>query len=301
MSLLQESDSELSRLKPSGDDNGNKPGVRAVEPRANRFRASGPILLLALLFVFGAFLTWYFTWFGRELSDQDISTYLADDKHPRKVQHALLQIQQRIDKNDPSARQWYPRLISLAGNPETELRLTVAWLMGFDNRSEDFHAALLKLLSDSEPIVRRNAALALIRFKDASGREELRSVLKPYPIRSGPQGVLNSSLHAGSSVSRGSLIARLKKPDGEVVELRSPLIGKVETIAVEGGGNVAQDQIILTLSSDEESVWESLRGLSLIGEADDVKLIEEYLQNPTSKSDRIKEQAALTIKSIQSR
>src|SRR4030095_1138939 len=156
MSLLQESDAELSPLKPPGDDNGSKPGVRAVEPRVNRFRASGPILLLALLFVIGAFLTWYFTWFGRELSDQDIATYLADEKHPRKVQHALLQIQQRIDKGDPSAR--------------------------------------LKLLSDSEPIVRRNAALALIRFNDPSGREELRSILKPYPIRSNSEGVLSSSL-----------------------------------------------------------------------------------------------------------
>jgi HEAT repeats len=301
MSLLQESDAELSPLKPPVDDNGNKPGVRAVEPGVNRFRASGPILLLALLFVVGAFLTWYFTWFGRELSDQDISTYLSDEKHPRKVQHALLQIQQRVDKGDPSAKQWYPQLISLAGNPETELRLTVAWLMGFDNHSEEFHAALLKLLSDSEPIVRRNAALALIRFKDSSGREELRSILKPYPIRSNSEGVLNSSLHAGSSVSRGSLIARLKKPNGEIVELRSPLTGKVESIAVESGGNVAAAQIILTLSSDEESVWESLRGLSLIGTAEDVRLIEEYLQNPSSKSERIKEQVALTIKSIQSR
>ena len=301
MSLLQESDAELSPLKPPVDDNGNKPGVRAVEPRVNRFRASGPILLLALLFVVGAFLTWYFTWFGRELSDQDISTYLADEKHPRKVQHALLQIQQRVDKGDPSAKQWYPQLISLAGNSETELRLTVAWLMGFDNHSEEFHAALLKLLSDSEPIVRRNAALALIRFKDSSGREELRSILKPYPIRSNSEGVLNSSLRAGSSVSRGSLIARLKKPNGEIVELRSPLTGKVESIVVESGGNVAPDQIILTLSSDEESVWESLRGLSLIGTAEDVRLIEEYLQDSTGESERIKEQAALTIKSIQSR
>jgi HEAT repeats len=288
-------------LKPPGDDNGNKPGVRAVAPRVNRFRASGPILLLALLFVVGAFLTWYFTWFGRELSDQDIATYLADEKHPRKVQHALLQIQQRIDKGDPSARQWYPRLISLAGNPETELRLTVAWLMGFDNHSREFHTALLKLLSDSEPIVRRNAALALIRFNDSSGRAELTAILKPYPIRSSSEGVLSSSLRAGSSVSRGSLIARLKKPNGEILELRSPLTGMVESIAVESGSNVAQDQIILTISSDEESVWESLRGLSLIGEAEDVRLIQEYLQGPTFKSDRIKEQAALTIKSIQSR
>jgi vesicle coat complex subunit len=45
--------------------------------------------------------------------------------------------------------------------------------MGFDNTSQEFHNALLKLLHDQEPIVRRNAALALVRFNDNSGREEL--------------------------------------------------------------------------------------------------------------------------------
>ena len=129
-------------------------------------RASGPILILAVLFVVGAFLSWYFSWFGRDLSDSDIATYLVDQKHPRRVQHALLQVQQRIERGDASATQWYPQVIQLAGSPEREFRLTAAWLMGFDNRSEQFHQKLLELVRDPEPIVRRNAALALVRFND---------------------------------------------------------------------------------------------------------------------------------------
>ena len=35
---------------------------------------------------------------------------------------------------------------------------------GFDNSAPEFHNALLKLVHDEEPIVRRNAALALVRF-----------------------------------------------------------------------------------------------------------------------------------------
>ena len=66
----------------------------------------------------------------------------------------------------PSAKQWYPQVLQLAGSPETEFRLTAAWLMGFDNRSQEFHQKLLKLMRDPEPIVRRNAALALVRFND---------------------------------------------------------------------------------------------------------------------------------------
>src|SRR6185295_13441292 len=144
---------------------------RATSP--NRIRASGPILILAVLFLAATFLAWYFTWFGRGLSDTDISKYLADTKNPRHVQHALLQVQQKLERGDQSARNWYPQIQSLSENPETEFRLTTAWLMGFDNKSNDFHNALLKLVHDPEPIVRRNAALALVRFNDNTGHDEL--------------------------------------------------------------------------------------------------------------------------------
>jgi HEAT repeats len=279
----------------------DNPHMVAVLPRSSRIRASGPILLLAILFVLGAFLTWYFTWFGRELSDADISTYLADQNHPRKVQHALLQIQQRIDRKDPNVRQWYPQLIALAHNPETEIRLTVAWLLGFDNQSQEFHDALSQLLRDPEPIVRRNAALALVRFNDPAGRDELRSMLQPYSVRTTAEGIVSSTLRAGSSVSRGALLARVLKPNKEVVGLRSPLEGKIETIAIQSGANISVSDEILTLSSDEESVWEALRGLALIGKKEDIALIQHYLDSNGSLKDRLKQQAALTIKSIQSR
>ena len=159
-------------------ENGNHPEIRVSEVR-RRTPGSGPILLLASLFVAATFLAWYFSWFGRELSHDDISKYLADEKNPRHVQHALLQIQQRMERGDLEAKSWYPQLITLSGSPETEFRLTVAWLMGFDNQSQEFHQTLAKLLRDPEPIVRRNAALALLRFNDGSGREELLAVLRP--------------------------------------------------------------------------------------------------------------------------
>jgi len=261
---------------------------------------SGPILLLAILFVAATFLAWYFSWFGRELSDADISKYLADEKSPRHVQHALLQIQQLIESGDPSAKHWYPQLITLSGNPEAEFRLTVAWLMGFDNNSPEFHETLLKLLHDQEPIVRRNAALALVRFNDSSGRPELVSVLKPYVITAPADGVIASSVHEGSTVARRGLLARIQQPDGKVVELRSPLAGRVEKITTANGSQVKRDEELLSLNSDEESVWEALRGLALVGTKDDLPLVESYA-NSNDASARIKEQANLTAKSISRR
>lgn len=280
-------------------ENGNHPEIRVSEVRS-RVPGSGPILFLALLFVAATFLAWYFSWFGRELSDADISKYLADVQKPRHVQHALLQIQQRMERGDPSAKNWYPQLLELSGNPETEYRLTVAWLMGFDNHSQEFHDALLKLLHDQEPIVRRNAALALVRFNDNSGREELVAALKPYSMKAPADGVIASSLHEGTTVARRTLLARIQQPDGKVIELRSPLPGRINKILKPNGSQVARDEEVLNLNSDEQSVWEALRGLSFVGTKDDFQLVQSYTTS-TEVSKRIKDQAALTVKAIQRR
>jgi hypothetical protein len=262
--------------------------------------ASRPILIVAVLFVAATFLAWYFSWFGRGLSDADISKYLADEKNPRHVQHALLQVQQRMERGDPSAKNWYPQLVTLSGNPETEFRLTVAWLMGFDNKAPEFHDALLKLLRDPEPIVRRNAALALVRFEDGSGREELVSVLRPYVLKAPAGGVVMSSMHEGSTVARRTLLARVEEPDGKVVELRSPLPGRIEKIAKPNGSQVKRDEDLMAINSDEQSVWEALRGLALVGTVEDLPLIQSYA-NSNEVSKRVKEQASLTAQAISHR
>jgi hypothetical protein len=265
-----------------------------------RARGSGPILILAALFVAATFLAWYFTWFGRELSEADISKYLADEKNPRHVQHALLQIQQRIERGESTPKNWYPQLVALSGSPETEFRLTVAWLMGFDNTAPQFHEALLKLVKDPEPIVRRNAALALVRFNDPSGREELRSILKPYPVTAPTSGVIASSLQPGATVARGTLLARIQQSERQLVELRSPLPGRINKVTKTNGAQVSQGEEVLTLNSDENSVWEALRGLSFVGSYEDVPVINIYV-NSTDVSTRVRDQAKSTVAAIEDR
>src|SRR5215213_4205829 len=280
-------------------DNGNHPEIRVTEPR-RRIPGSGPILLLAALFVAATFLAWYFSWFGRKLSDSDIAKYLADEKNPRHVQDALLQVQQRMERGDAGAKNWYPQLLVLSGSPETEFRLAVAWLMGFDNQSEEFHNALLKLLRDQEPIVRRNAALALVRFNDASGREELLSMLRPYFLKAPADGVIASSLQEGQTVTRRSPLARIQQGDGKVVELRSPLPGRINKMLKTNGSQVSREEDVLSLNSDEDSVWEALRALSIVGTAEDLPLVQSYADS-TEVSNRVKEQASLTVKAISRR
>ncbi|MFZ0750658.1 MAG: HEAT repeat domain-containing protein, partial [Pyrinomonadaceae bacterium] len=168
------------------------------------------LIIVASLFIIVPFLTWYFTWFGRSLSDEKIVEYLADEKKPRNIQHALTQIESRMEKNDPAVKKFYPRILELAKSPTGEVRKTVAWVMGQDNTSEDFHRALLELLRDSEPLVRRNAALQLVRFGDASGRPELRAMLQPFEAKSPVAGTIVSILPVGSELRAGALLARIR-------------------------------------------------------------------------------------------
>src|SRR6266478_4000497 len=147
--------------------------------------------LTAWLIVLMPFLFWWNTWFGRQLSDKQLSEYLRDDKKPRHIQHALVQIGERLAKHDTSVTRLYPEVVRLASYPVEEVRNTDAWVMGQDTSGAGFHEALLKMLQDSSPMVRGNAALSLVRFGDAAGRPQIVALLQPAEIlvpSSGPVG-----------------------------------------------------------------------------------------------------------------
>src|SRR5689334_6310834 len=121
------------------------------------------ITLFALLLVLFPFLFWYSTWFGRRLTDEEIDRYFADTSKPRHAQHALVQVGERLAGHRDASR-WYPEVVRLAGSPNLELRQTAAWIMGQDRSYAPFHEALLRLIRDPQPMVRRNAALGLAAF-----------------------------------------------------------------------------------------------------------------------------------------
>ena len=63
---------------------------------------------------------------------------------------------------------------------------------------------------------------------------------------------------------------------------------------------MTREDEILTLNSDEDSIWEALRGLALAGKAEDLPLVQSYVDS-SEVSGRIKEQAGLTVKAISRR
>src|SRR5580704_11187974 len=84
------------------------------------------------LIVLMPFLFWWNTWFGRQLSDQQLNEYLRDDKKPRHIQHALVQIGERLTHHDAGVTRWYADVVRLASYPIEEVRNTDAWVMGQD-------------------------------------------------------------------------------------------------------------------------------------------------------------------------
>lgn len=282
----------------SGDNNSKHQAPAASAPRR---RSPWPLIIVALLFIVVPFLAWYLTWFGRGLSDEEIGKYLSDQQNPRHVQHALAQIEEKIERGDRSVKRWYPQIVALADSPVMEVRQTAAWVMGQDNTSEDFHGALFKLLADQHPLVRRNAALQLVRFKDARGRAELRAMLEPYDVTTTGEGTVASVLAEGSAITVGTMIARIDQGAGRVLEVRSPLPGKITSIIAREGAKVSSGDTLLQLSPDIKSVSDALLALGLVGEREDLASVQRYAQGTAGLPDEIKQQAALTVKAIESR
>ena len=263
------------------------------------------ILALAFLFVLMPFLFWQSTWFGRPLSDSDIDKQLADVAHPRKVQHAMFQLAERLSSPDlaqrASARRWYPQLIALTASPVAELRLTSAAVMGQSTDDlPEFRAALTALLTDPNPMVQRNAALSLTHFRDAAGHAVILSMLEPYREPSPLAGTLSQRLKPGDTVNPGTLIGRIVVGE-EKHELRCEVPGTLDRWLVSDGSPLSVGQNVAEISPSADVVKEALRALVIIGQPADLPLVERYTRPLPNLPDFIRQQASLTARSLRSR
>jgi biotin carboxyl carrier protein len=280
------------------------PPAAQVKPAPPRHHMSTRNRLLffltAWLIVLMPFLFWWSTWFGRRLSDTQITQYLYDDKHPRHIQHALVQLGERMARQDAKAATWYPQLLRLASHPVEEVRNTDAWVMGQDTAAAPFHETLLKMLQDSSPMVRGNAALSLVRFGDVSGRPQIVALLQPASIAAPVAGRVIDIDKVGTSVRQGGLVAKLK--DGQrTTEIRTPITGRIRTLSVTTGSTVAAGTQLAAIDPGSEQVWEALRALYLVGQPDDLPAVRIYERNVAEIPDRLRQQAVLTEKAIQER
>jgi len=105
----------MSALPNANPPSSSDVSETTVLPSKSRTRMSTRNRLLFLftgwLIVLMPFLFWWNTWFGRQLSATQLTEYLHDEKKPRHIQQALVQIGERITRHDTSAATWYPDLI----------------------------------------------------------------------------------------------------------------------------------------------------------------------------------------------
>ncbi len=250
------------------------------------------------LIVLMPFLFWWNTWFGRHLSDQQITEFLHDDKKPRHMQHALVQLGDRMSHGDAAAKRWYPDLIRLSAYPVEEVRNTDAWVMGQDASSAEFRASLLKMLQDSSQVVRGNAALSLVRFGDASGRSQIVQLLQPVPISAPATGHVIDSDRPGTPIHEGGLVAKLATTgSSQAVEVRSPIPGRIRSVPQTGASVVAGSEIAV-IDPGTEQVWEALRALYLVGQVDDIPAVRPYERDVPDVSNDVRTQAVETEKAI---
>jgi hypothetical protein len=253
------------------------------------------------LIVLMPFLFWWNTWFGRHLSEQQLTEYLHDDKKPRHIQQALVQISERMSHSDATTKQWYPDLIRLASDPVEEVRNTDAWVMGQDTSGVGFHEMLLKMLADSSPMVRGNAALSLVRFGDATGRPQIVALLQPARISAPVDGYVVDADRPGTAIHQGGLLAKLSTSGASApVEIRSPIPGRIRSVS-QPGAKVAAGAEVAVVDPGTTQVWEALRALYIVGQMDDLAAIRPYERDLPDISNDVRQQAAETEKAIRTR
>lgn len=275
-------------------------GANGGGVKAARRRTPWPLAVVAMLFVVVPSLTWYLTWFGRGLTDEELTRYFSDS-NPRHAQHALSQLAERIEKGDASASRWNAQVLALSQSQTPDLRMTAAWVMGLEHKSEDFHAALLRLLEDREPIVRRNAALALVRFGDARSRPELIAMLRPFSINARTEGTAQTALTVGTPVKRESLLVRYNIKPNLVEEVRSPVPGRVEKAFVKDGESWSTATELFVISPDAEQVEDALLGLAYLGTTEDLPDVERYARGVEWMPEEMKTKAAHVAEAIKRR
>ncbi len=148
--------------------------------------------------------------------------------------------------------------------------------------------------------MRGNAALSLVRFGDATGKPQILALLQPATVTATQAGKIVDVAAVGTTIRQGGAVAKLQA-GGETIELRSPITGKLSAMHVQAGQNLSTGAEVATLAPGGDQVWEALRALYLIGQPEDLPIVETYERELPEIPDRVRQQAVETEKAIRGR
>ena len=209
------------------------------------------IFIIPILVVLITFLFWYQTWFGRPLSEREMSQYLSDTSVPHNTQHALAQLSDRMARGDGMARRWYPEIIALAQNKEPQLR---DMLLPFTLAAPQ--AGTLKFCLKEQDAVQSGGIVA--RISSVGGANSV-DVVSPMAGK-----VARLAVKEGGQIGARVAIAVIGPGEAQVFEaLRAlALIGQPETLAdverfaasVPGMSERVRQQALLTAQAIRQKV-----------------------------------------------
>ena len=149
------------------------------------------------------------------------------------------------------------------------------------------------------------------------------ALLQPAEVRVPASGPISESTPQGSwldngriasvvdtaapdtNLREGGVVAKLGVTTAanatSVVELRSPITGRVRTIETQRGRQVRPGDIVAVIDPATEQVWEALRALYLVGRPEDLDAIRPYERDLPSISNDVRKQAMETEKAIRTR
>lgn len=251
-------------------------------PRRSIYPLLTVIVVAACLII--PIMFWSGAWFGRRLDDEQLAAYLAATDEPRKIQHALTEITERISKGDGPTHAFYPAVVPLVNHKSWQVRNTAAWVMGWDKQGNGFRESLRQLLDDPVLVVRHNAALALTNFDDHSGRAVILSMLEPTPVSSTRSGVVSDLLPVEAPVRVDLDIATITLADKQVVKLKAPISGRIGRRFVTNDDAIGAGDLVYEIQPGEIQLAQAIQALGAIGDPRDAATIRSVCNRPTITS-----------------
>jgi len=200
------------------------------------------------------------TWFGRHLSDQQMTEYLHDSKKRGTFSRRWYRLATACLRNDASSKQWYPDLIGWRAMPVEEVRNPTRGDGPRTPPRAGFHETLMKMLSDSSPIgSRKCGAVARALWGCDRASADCR-VVQPARIACAFRTDALMGIRPGTPIPSGGLLAKLRLRDLPrrsrfALNSRAHSVGGAAWCSVVGGGRE-----VAVVDTSTEQVWEALPG-----------------------------------------
>lgn len=111
---------------------------------------------------------------------------------------------------------------------------------------------------------------------------------------------MDQRLKPADAINPGTLVGRIDSGNTKN-ELRSQIPGTIDHWLVPDKSSVVPGQSVLLVDPSSDEIWEALRALYLIGDAQDLPVLDSLARGAGDVPPRVRQQAEITASAIRSR